>query len=65
MRTTVNLDETLLAEARRLSGLEERTALLHEALRALIARESGRRLARLGGSEPRLKTVPRRRSGGR
>jgi Arc/MetJ family transcription regulator len=65
MRTTVNLDETLLAEARRLSGLEERTALLHEALRALIARESARRLARLGGSEPRLKTVPRRRSGGR
>jgi len=65
MRTTVNLDETLLAEARRLSGLEERTALLHEALRALIARESARRLARLGGGEPRLKTVPRRRSGGR
>jgi Arc/MetJ family transcription regulator len=65
MRTTVNLDETLLAEARRLSGLEERSALLHEALRALIARESARRLARLGGSEPRLKTVPRRRSGGR
>jgi len=65
MRTTVNLDEILLAEARRLSGLEERTALLHEALRALIARESARRLARLGGSEPRLKTVPRRRSVGR
>jgi Arc/MetJ family transcription regulator len=65
MRTTVNIDETLLAEARRLSGLEERTALLHEALRALIARDSARRLVRLGGSEPRLKTVPRRRSGGR
>jgi Arc/MetJ family transcription regulator len=65
MRATVNLDETLLAEARRLSGLEELTALLHEALRALIARESVRRLARLGGSEPRLKPVPRRRSGGR
>lgn len=65
MRTTVNLDESLLAEARRLSGLEERSALLHEALRALIARESARRLARLGGSEPRLKTIPRRRSGGR
>jgi len=65
MRTTVNLDEALLAEARRLSGVEERTALLHEALRALIARESARRLARLGGSEPRLKSAPRRRSGGR
>ena len=65
MRTTVNLDDALLAEARRLSGLEERTALLHEALRALIARESARRLARLGGSEPRLKAVPRRRSAGR
>ncbi len=61
MRTTLNLDDTLLAEAKRLSGLEERTALIHEGLRALIARESARRLARLGGSEPRLKQVPRRR----
>ena len=65
MRTTVNLDDALLAEARRLSGVEERTALLHEALRALIARESARRLARLGRSEPRLKAVPRRRTGDR
>lgn len=61
MRTTVNLDDALLEEARRLSGLEERTALIHEGLRALIARESARRLARLGGSEPRLAAVPRRR----
>jgi Arc/MetJ family transcription regulator len=61
MRTTLNLDDALLDEARRLSGLEERTALIHEGLRALIARESARRLARLGGSEPRLRSIPRRR----
>jgi Arc/MetJ family transcription regulator len=62
MRTTVNLDDALIEEARRLTGVEERTALLHEALRALIARESARRLARLGGSEPTAPDVPRRRS---
>jgi Arc/MetJ family transcription regulator len=61
MRTTLNLDDDLLAEARRLSGLAERTALIHEGLRALIARESAQRLARLGGSEPRLRPIPRRR----
>jgi Arc/MetJ family transcription regulator len=61
MRTTFNLDDDLLAEARRLTGTEERTALIHEALRALIERESARRLARLGGSEPQLKPPPRRR----
>ena len=61
MRTTLNLDDALIDKARRLSGIEERTALLHEGLRALIARESARRLARLGGSEPGLKDVPRRR----
>lgn len=64
VRTTVNLDEALLEDARNLTGIEERTALLHEALRALIARESARRLARLGGSEPRLRPAPRRRSAG-
>jgi Arc/MetJ family transcription regulator len=64
MRTTLNLDDALLAEAKRLSGLEERTALIHEGLRALIARESARRLARLGGSERRVKAVPRRRPSG-
>ena len=64
MRTTVNLDDDLLEDARKLTGIDERTALLHEALRALIARESARRLARLGGSEPRLRPVPRRRSAG-
>ncbi len=62
MRTTVNLDNDLLEEARKVSGLEERTALIHEGLRALIARESARRLARLGGTQPKLRSVPRRRS---
>ena len=52
MRTTVNLDTDLLAEASRLTGMTERTALLHAGLRALIERESARRLARLGGSQP-------------
>ncbi len=62
MRTTINLNDRLLAEARRITGIKERTALIHEGLRALIERESARRLARLGGSEPRLQPVPRRRS---
>jgi len=62
MRTTINLDEDLVAEARRVTGMKERTALIHEGLKALIARESARRLARLGGSEPRLQPIPRRRS---
>lgn len=61
MRTTVNLDAELLAEAARLTGVTERTALLHAGLRALIERESARRLARLGGSQPDLGPVPRRR----
>ena len=61
MRTTVNLDTDLLAEASRLTGMTERTALLHAGLRALIERESARRLARLGGSQPGLGPVPRRR----
>jgi len=61
MRTTINLDEQLLTEAQLLTGLKERTALVHEGLKALIERESARRLARLGGSEPRLRPIPRRR----
>ena len=61
MRTTLNLDETLLSEAKRLTGIEERTGLIHEGLRALIARESARRLAALGGTEPRARAIPRRR----
>ena len=62
MRTTVTIDDALLAEAQRLSGIEERPMLLREALRALIERESARRLAALGGSEKRIKPVPRRRN---
>lgn len=61
MRTTINLDDELLEEARRITGMEGRTALIHEGLRALIERESARRLARLGGSEAQLRPVPRRR----
>ena len=61
MRTTLNLDDELIAEALHLSGLDEKTAVIHEGLKALIAREKARRLARLGGSEPQLTAVPRRR----
>lgn len=62
MRTTVTLDDQLLAQAQQLCGEQERSALLKEALRALVQRESARRLAALGGSEPDLAPVPRRRS---
>ena len=61
MRTTINLDDELLAEAHRLTGIEERTALIREGLRALIERESARRLAKLGGTEPKLRRPARRR----
>ena len=61
MRTTVTLDEALLHRAQLLSGVQERSALLKEALGALIQRESARRLAKLGGSELKVKPVPRRR----
>lgn len=60
MRTTVTLDDDLLAQAEALSGIQERPALMREALKALIARESARRLALLGGSEPDLVAPPRR-----
>ena len=62
MRTTLNLDDELVRRAVRLSGIKEKTALLHAGLEALIARESARRLAALGGSEPRLRAAPRRRA---
>jgi Arc/MetJ family transcription regulator len=62
MRTTINLDDQLLKEAQRITGMKERTALIHAGLRALVERESARRLARLGGSEPGLAPVPRRRT---
>jgi Arc/MetJ family transcription regulator len=62
VRTTLNIDEDLLEKARVLSGVQEKTALVREGLKALIERESARRLARLGGSEPQLEPIPRRRS---
>jgi Arc/MetJ family transcription regulator len=61
MRTTLALDDELVAEAQAYTGLKEKSALVREALKALIERESARRLARLGGSEPGLKMPPRRR----
>lgn len=64
MRTTLAIDDDLLAKAQALTGVTEKSALVREALKALIARESGRRLARLGGSEPQVAPVPRRRSAG-
>jgi len=62
MRTTVNIDDQLLAEAQRICGVTEKAALVREGLRALIERESARRLARLGGSEQQLEPIPRRHS---
>ena len=62
MRTTLNLDDELLAEAQRLTGIRERTQLVRQALVALIERESALRLARLGASEPGLDSPTRRRS---
>lgn len=61
MRTTITLDDELLDQAQQVSGMTERSALIHEGLRALIQREVARRLARLGGTEPQLKPTPRRR----
>lgn len=61
MRTTLVLDDALLAKAQRLTGLTEKTATVHAGLEALIARESARRLAALGGSEKALRSIPRRR----
>lgn len=60
MRTTLALDDDLVAEAQRLTGTTEKTALVREGLRALIQRESARRLAMLGGTELALKPIPRR-----
>jgi Arc/MetJ family transcription regulator len=62
MRVTVEIDDELLAEAQEYTGLTDITALVHEALTSLVQREAARRLARLGGSEPGAKPIPRRRS---
>jgi Arc/MetJ family transcription regulator len=61
MRTTLILDRELVARAQVLTGIAEKTAVVHEGLRALIARESARRLAALGGSDRRATAAPRRR----
>ena len=62
MKTTLNIDDEIMAEAARLTGVKEKTTLVRRGLEALIAQESARRLAALGGSEKDLKPVPRRRS---
>ncbi len=61
MRTTVALDDDLLAAAQEYTSLTEESALVNAGLKALVEREASRRLARLGGSEPGLKATPRRR----
>lgn len=62
MRTTINIDEHLIEEAQRVTGTKERTAVIHEGLRALIARESAKRLVRLGGSDRHARAPRRRRT---
>ncbi len=62
MRTTIALDDSLVAEAQRLTGTQEKTPLIRLALGALIERESARRLARLGGSQRALEEIPRRQT---
>jgi len=62
MRTTINIDDTILGKASELTGIREKTALVRMGLEALIARESARRLARLGGTAKDLRPIPRRRS---
>ena len=62
MRTTLNIDDQMLKKAATLTGVKEKTSLIHLGLEALIARESSKRLAMLGGTEKELKAIPRRRS---
>jgi Arc/MetJ family transcription regulator len=61
MRTTLNIEDNLLAKASKMTGIKEKTALVKLGLEALIARESGKRLARLGGTQKQLKAIPRRK----
>jgi len=61
MRTTLNIEDRLIDKASRLTGIKEKTALIKLGLEALIARESGKRLAKLGGTEKDLRMIPRRR----
>ena len=62
MRTTLNIDDQILSKAAKLTGISEKTALVRLGLEALIAQESAKRLASLGGSEKDLKNIPRRKS---
>ena len=62
MRTTIILDDRLIDRARKLTGIKEKTALVHHGLEMLIARESARQLANLGGAAPRMSKSKRRRS---
>jgi Arc/MetJ family transcription regulator len=62
MRTTINIDDDLIARAAELTGVKEKTALVRLGLEYLIARESAKRLARLGGTEKDLQPIPRRKS---
>ena len=62
MRTTLNIDDDILKKASQLTGIKEKTALVRQGLEALIARESSKRLATLGGTEGGLRPIPRRRS---
>ncbi len=62
MRTTLNIDDNLMDKASKMTGIKEKTALVKLGLEALIARESGKRLARLGGTQKHLKAIPRRRA---
>ena len=61
MRTTLNIDDKILSEATRLTGVREKTSLVRRGLEALISQESGKRLAQLGGTEKSLRSIPRRR----
>ena len=62
MRTTLNIDDQILEKASLLTGIKEKTSLVRLGLESLIARESSKRLARLGGTEKALRSIPRRRS---
>lgn len=64
MRTTLNIEDELLDKAQKLTGIKEKTSLIRLGLEALIAKESGKRLAKLGGTEKKLKLIPRRRAAG-
>jgi len=62
MRTTLNIEDSLIDRASKMTGIKEKTTLVKLGLEALVARESGKRLAKLGGTEKLLKQVPRRRN---